>query len=704
MSRPIRRSQAIAPFGIGALVDFPGPVSLIHAGLDAWPFDEANADHREFRVEDERRLALRLGVDYFVQPPDFRMLKRGERAVHANLNIKLPFLRFPLWHSCPRCGRMYRGRFHDNVAPTCRGPIASGTNKGKDHPPRKTVQVRFVAACRLGHLHDFPWLEWLFRHPDPDWKPEGDRRWIRIRSTGSAALTGFEITAEERDTHGEIKIVGRRTLAGAFQGDPVNSGKSALGQIGVQCKGANPVLAIGENNGPMPGCSHELYPLLRGASNLYFAHVFSSIYIPEIDDRGLSQELLDLLDDHAFKSSLLASAQTSGDGTISGKAAMVALRRFHPATQVDPEALADAANRHILKDLLLSDRGAREFMSQKIKISPDQRLSEKIVADAIHNRFPEWDIDPAVLLPSLSAAFSEVERKVSEGGPSMTESEFRQQEYKVFCRDIQDGYPKTNLLIKSSEIGVYDKTVVDAFERISLLHKLRETRAFAGFSRIFPDGDLTRDQQWALIASKKKNWLPAVIVRGEGVFLKFRKDRLDSWKRQHGRVHESRLSSINRNMEEVRQRRHQESRQVSPQHVLIHTFAHLLINQLVYECGYGSASLRERIYSSDDDLGMCGVLIYTAAGDSEGTMGGLVRMGQPDYLGQVVERALEKARWCSSDPICIESKGQGPDNCNLAACHSCSLLPETSCEEQNRLLDRGVVIGTIERPDIGFFS
>ena len=72
MSRPVRRSQAVAPFGIGAMVDFPGPVSLIHAGLDAWPFDEKNPDHREFRVDDEPRLARRLGVDFFVQPPDFR--------------------------------------------------------------------------------------------------------------------------------------------------------------------------------------------------------------------------------------------------------------------------------------------------------------------------------------------------------------------------------------------------------------------------------------------------------------------------------------------------------------------------------------------------------------------------------------------------------------------------------------------------------
>jgi hypothetical protein len=92
---------------------------------------------------------------------------------------------------------------------------------------------------------------------------------------------------------------------------------------------------------------------------------------------------------------------------------------------------------------------------------------------------------------------------------------------------------------------------------------------------------------------------------------------------------------------------------------------------------------------------MSGVLIYTAAGDSEGTMGGLVKMGQPGYLEPILASTIEKAGWCSSDPVCIESRGQG---------HSCALLPETSCEEQNRLLDRGVVIGTLEQPNIGYFS
>jgi len=104
---------------------------------------------------------------------------------------------------------------------------------------------------------------------------------------------------------------------------------------------------------------------------------------------------------------------------------------------------------------------------------------------------------------------------------------------------------------------------------------------------------------------------------------------------------------------------------------------------------------------------MAGVLIYTAAGDSEGTMGGLVNMGTRGNLEPVVRRALDKARWCSADPVCMEmgaEGGQGPDSCNLAACHNCALVPETACEEFNRFLDRALVIGDLYRKDLGFFS
>ena len=132
----------------------------------------------------------------------------------------------------------------------------------------------------------------------------------------------------------------------------------------------------------------------------------------------------------------------------------------------------------------------------------------------------------------------------------------------------------------------------------------------------------------------------------------------------------------------------------------------ILINQLSFDCGYGSSSLRERIYCDCDfpNKRMDGFLIYTASGDSEGTLGGLVRQGLPGRLETTFARALNKAAWCSYDPVCIESSGQGPDSCNLAACHGCAILPETSCEEGNRLLDRAMLIGSPSDQSMGFFS
>jgi len=710
MNRPVRRSQAISPFGIGAMIDFPGPVSLIHAGLDAWPFDEYDPNHREFRVDDEKRLSHRLNVDFFVQPPDYRKIEQGQEAVHDNAGLKLPYLRFPLWHVCPRCGRMHLARYHDITAPVCKGPIGSGKGAGDEHKSRKTVQVRFVAACKKGHLQDFPWIEWLFEGPDSSWQPDGSSRWLRMRTTGSASLTGVELRAEERGHGGSIVLVKKRTIGSAFGVDATTHHENAFTHIGVKCEGHNPVLGIGKNTSRKPpGCGELIQPLLRGASNLYFPKIISSIYIPDIGDVTLDQEILDLLDDHALKTSLLLSAESAEDGLISAKAAKIALKKFSPQSNVTPEALSLAANKHILKDILLGDSKIKRFLSQSIKVSIDRKITKEMIADAIEECRPDWEIDPSLLLEPLadvfkSGAASSINVDEITAQDIHVETDYRRQEYRVFCRDIHEGSPKTNLLIRSVSIEEYDPIIRSSFEHISLLHKLRETRAFYGYSRIFSGDDLTQEDYWNLIALEKKKWLPAIIVRGEGIFLKFREDRLNDWLKKSGTFHEGRLLKMNENLGLLREKRHQQHQMITPKYVLVHTLAHLLINELVYECGYGSASLKERIYCAEGENPMSGVLIYTAAGDSEGSMGGLVKMGQPGYLETVLSKALEKARWCSSDPVCIESIGQGPDNCNLAACHSCALLPETSCEQQNRLLDRGIVVGTIDEQSSGFFA
>ena len=101
---------------------------------------------------------------------------------------------------------------------------------------------------------------------------------------------------------------------------------------------------------------------------------------------------------------------------------------------------------------------------------------------------------------------------------------------------------------------------------------------------------------------------------------------------------------------------------------------------------------------------MAGILIYTASGDSEGTHGGLVRQVQSDAFPRIFRKAINSAKTCSNDPVCIMSHGQGRDSLNLAACHACALLPETCCEEKNEFLDRGMIIGTFENKKIGFWS
>jgi len=274
------------------------------------------------------------------------------------------------------------------------------------------------------------------------------------------------------------------------------------------------------------------------------------------------------------------------------------------------------------------------------------------------------------------------------------------EELKIVPRDVAD----------YGQVGT--RPVSDFLSGVSLVERLRETRAFAGFGRVSAEDVRPLEERKAMLwrdQSRSREWLPAYAVYGEGIFLRFREDRLQEWMaREHGAkpLAEGRLADLAVRYD-VKDRGDGNDPVLRPKLVLLHTLAHLIINRLTFECGYSSASLRERLYvSSDANEPMSGVLIYTASGDSEGSMGGLVRMGKPGRFEPLLYRAIANARWCSADPVCMEmaEHGQGPDSCNLAACHSCALVPETSCEQFNRYLDRGVVIGSPEHPELGFFD
>lgn len=234
--------------------------------------------------------------------------------------------------------------------------------------------------------------------------------------------------------------------------------------------------------------------------------------------------------------------------------------------------------------------------------------------------------------------------------------------------------------------------------------RLREVRAINGFTRIHPpDPNDETPTLMAPLYDKKKSWLPAIEVRGEGIFLELEADAVGSWSTTPAVA--ERATQINAAYQTVYLQRYKKEpqRQISPAYLLLHTLAHALIRQLSLECGYSTSSLRERLYSDTEEK-MCGVLIYTASPDCDGTLGGLTRQGTADRMGAILPSAIRAIQWCSSDPLCIEGVATLSEACNIAACHACMLIPETSCEEFNTLLDRALLVGTPKNKTVGFFS
>ena len=220
---------------------------------------------------------------------------------------------------------------------------------------------------------------------------------------------------------------------------------------------------------------------------------------------------------------------------------------------------------------------------------------------------------------------------------------------------------------------------------------MREVRALLGFRRHDPDADLIGADLGP--DRRRRPVYPAIELFGEGIFLRFSEEAVAKWERDAAVQARANILIGRRSQRAWAHRLDLPE----PRYIALHTLSHLLIRRLAFASGYSSASLQERIYanSSRPDH-TAGILIYTAAGDAQGTLGGLVRLGAPDKLIPMIIAALDDADVCSNDPVCIESDRQGSAQLNLSACHGCSLISETSCESRNLLLDRQLVLGGTE--------
>lgn len=597
----VRRSQLVSTFGIGAIVDLEKG-SFMPMGLEDW---ERVNSLPSLRIGEERLQAM-LGVSHFRLGPVKEQLA-GTTQIRAR--SAAPAVRFPEWHECPKCHIIGREGTPFELADD--GARLRCTAHGGNV---FTNPVRFVVACRRGHLSDFPWEWWAHRGHE-----EGicQRPLLRLGSHGeSASLADLFVICEACSTPNRKTS---QSLGTAFGADALN---------GWACDGFRPWL-----HDRQADCPEPVRALQRGASNVHFGVVGSALSIPPASE-ALTQ--------------IVEQSRMYLDGV--------------------PEAALPAVLTGV---------------SQTYGVPVDQLL----------------------------AAYRRL-RSLEGGGPPLTEKIAREQEYDALSQSRDD--PIVGGVVPQFQNDVLDPppALSNWFDLVGATSRLREVRALAGFSRIEPYPVSPERVRQAIAEGKlsplsktERAWLPGAEIRGEGIFLRFRTETVDGWIEDNpglitrAAILETRSGAI------AQERGYDRDYTITPRLLLVHAFSHAFIRQISVECGYSASALRERLYVSDTGRTMNGVLIYTGSPDSEGSLGGLVRLADPQLLEPIVLRTLANAGWCGSDPVCLETDPrQSGDRISGAACHCCLLLPETACERFNRELDRAMLVGDAENAFSGFFK
>lgn len=291
------------------------------------------------------------------------------------------------------------------------------------------------------------------------------------------------------------------------------------------------------------------------------------------------------------------------------------------------------------------------------------------------------------------------------------EREYRLKEYRFITSPGKESYieEKRNLIFHRQPISSLNDLGIS---NLTQVNRLKITTVQTAYTRQEPlDKDVFlsgSDDESDISAKYTSDWanqtiyLPAIENFGEGVFIEFNEGKIDKWLEQlfTNKTSSKRFETIKRNLSNYDFIT--PDKFVNDSHlakfILIHTISHILIKEFEFVVGYPATSLSERLFIDDNE--MSGMLIYTIAG-AEGSFGGLVSQGEVKKFKQIFNSALIRATDCTSDPVCYNTvDGQGVGGLNLAACYSCALLPETSCEEFNSFLDRGFLIDT----DYGFFK
>jgi hypothetical protein len=316
---------------------------------------------------------------------------------------------------------------------------------------------------------------------------------------------------------------------------------------------------------------------------------------------------------------------------------------------------------------------------------------EKVVAD---NGGPQAEMVAGWIASELGVSPETVLSVAADDGSDESPLlELKDGEWAAFLKKLQHGRDRSGedfvvdgWTVSDERLGPHELT--RRLSGVGQVRRVREVRALLGFRRHNPGADLIPADLGP--DRRRRPVYPAIELFGEGIFLRFDEGKLAEWENDPD-VRKRANILVERRAREAWAHRLDVP---EPRFIALHTIAHLLIRRLAFASGYSSASLQERIYASTDRPDRtAGILIYTAAGDAQGTLGGLVRLGEPTRLLPLVVAALDDADVCSNDPVCIESDSQASSRLNLSACHGCALISETSCETGNRMLDRQLVLG-----------
>lgn len=690
----VRASQAAVQYGPGAMVDFKDQ-TLMTAAPSRW--------RQQTRIIHDKRLQERLKVSYFGVPQNKRDESTGER--HG-----ISYVRFPEWYFCPSCGDFKPLSEWKKAFEEC--PARSKYEQNDTHmlkyircfnpkcQRRPLVASRFVMTCSDGHIDNFPWDAYVHYsngvepHLNPSFKIDVGSR--------SDSLEGIKIKCSCGKSATMSRILDPRKLE-SLKNDVANQFGQEKALKAFGCTGRHPWKY--ENQYSALRCSKQMHVVIRGSSAVYFPVSISSIVIPSFEDiieaNVRDRDLFSEFEEKLASLKIYAPSDSELEKLVEEK------RKYFINVGV-PEAV-------ITNEMIMKGIDADIEEKNKTRISEIENLINEYkdsIAKDITN-ISEEQVEK-VLRDFIK---NNSNQKKNEYSSTDYDFEYKEAEFKALNGEdkkfgFTDGFSREQIPIEE-----YNRELIPAVKSVSLITSLREVQALVGFSRQFPisftDELYEKDENYGtsngvpklVKINEGKSWFPGYEIKGEGIFIELDAEKISEWENQG--IIKARTSLLNKSYVRSFTGKARPDRHIKPGFVLVHTLSHLLLNQMSFDCGYNVASLKERVYygSNSDGVKRAGILIYTSSGDSEGSLGGLVRLGRPDVFPKIFDKALKSARFCSNDPVCNCSTGQGKESLNLAACHSCVLLPETCCEEFNIFLDRGMLIGTFDEDgDFGFFD